>query len=291
LKDSELFDLQVKVEKKVWLENEEEEKGKEESKKKVEPAFPTKPEEALSLFAPKFENVLKELQVNRKGTQDFNILGSTALIVIITQLDRLASSTLPVDAVEAEKKLAVLGKPFAISVNARTLELLAQLILMTSKGYFSASGCNDSVYSLQMYLLLALLRVLRAHLFQLVKAKLPLSDFKISDDTVESLRNQIMNFLRKAPELRTNCMLFVCSFLDLHSLINFSSLQLFLLFQVLLQPPFKLRLPLCSPLVSISSTPTSLIRFAALLFVFSLVVFDVHPVSCFISDDLLGQPS
>jgi len=103
--------------------------------------------------------------------------------------------------------LAVLSKPLCISVNNRTFQLLGTILGRLCKPYFhndkycsvcdhvhgSACSltlsviiysrvyrCTSEEYFRQMYSLVAVLRVLKAHLYQLVRSQLPAEHFAIT---------------------------------------------------------------------------------------------------------------
>lgn len=125
-----------------------------------------------------------------------------ASIVIIAQLDRLCApyARQPDGDLwnDDPDRLAILYKPLCVDVKPETLIVLSDILQITSAGYFSTSGCSDSAYISNMYIVVACLRILKSHLYQLVRAKLPQSECNISRTSIDKIRSQIFAFLETA---------------------------------------------------------------------------------------------
>lgn len=159
-------------------------------------------EDRISLFPNSPADVMLHLAPQLSLGIDMETDGITetdASIIIMSQLDRLSSTFArkPDEDIwnDDPNRLAVLYEPLCVEVKPQTVHLLSDLLDMVSSGYFSSDGCPDSGFVKHMYMVVASLRILKAHLYQFVRAKLPKNEFQLPKATVECLRSRIFKFL------------------------------------------------------------------------------------------------
>jgi len=155
----------------------------------------------LSVFPYKSDLAMKHFipSIDRLNGDDDELSMINVCLVVLAQLDRLSSfyCRKADDDVwnDDPNRLAMLNNPLAIEVKPETIILLSETLEILSPGYFSSHGCHDSSFLKNMYMLVAVLRVLRCHLYQLVRAKLPKSEFSIERRYLEKLRSQVFKFI------------------------------------------------------------------------------------------------
>jgi len=119
---------------------------------------------------------------------------SNAISVIMVALDRLSGTE---SIAGGGAGLAVVSKPFCIKVAARTFTFFHRLLEQVTPAYFDPSLVEDDVYLERMYVIISTLRVLKAHLYQLVRSKLPLKYFDIQASDAENIKRFIFRFVKE----------------------------------------------------------------------------------------------
>lgn len=161
-------------------------------------AFPHAPDEVMRRCVPDLAGLSSQDPVDSR----------IAILVIIAQLDRLSQpfARQPDEDIwnDDPNRLAVLYKPLCVDVKPETLVVLSDILDAVSPGYFNSRACPDSMYIPNMYIVVACLRILKVHLYQLVRAKLPHSEFSIGPDVVDRIRVQIFRFLETPSAARSD---------------------------------------------------------------------------------------
>eukprot|EP00466_Bigelowiella_natans_P014825 jgi/Bigna1/126110/aug1.2_g818 len=133
------------------------------------------------------------------------VAAKTAAVMILASLDRLVGAeSIGVGEVGgSDSGLATVSKPLCINVSGNTLKRTLSIISLLSPSFFASGGVSDDDYVPQMYMLIATLRVLKAHIYQLVKSKLPLKYFEVSLLDAAAIKKHIVAFIQDKPKART----------------------------------------------------------------------------------------
>jgi len=173
-----------------------------------------KKEEEVEVFPSNAEAVVKKYtEVTPKSRHHLDdgdgapMKTSQAMLLLVAHLDRLASSQVVDKKSTTGGQLAVLWKPFSLNVTSRTFRLLSSILERPTQHYFIPAtekhGCdNDDEYQRSMSILLSCLRILKAHLIQIVLSNLPLRYFHIKHAQVIALKEQVFKFLKTPPAPR-----------------------------------------------------------------------------------------
>ena len=93
---------------------------------------------------------------------------SSGLASAVADSDSASGSSGSTSSGSGGGQLAVLSRPLCVEVRPGTLRALAALLGEAGAGYFDAAACADAEFAQRMHAVVAALRVLKAHLRQLV---------------------------------------------------------------------------------------------------------------------------
>ena len=159
-------------------------------------------EDALGRFCPQLFNDADQVEEdsdNNCATKDDGSVGADAAVAaLMASLDRLSGTeSIKVGEAGSERAgLATVSKPLCIQVSGRTLRRLLSILTAVAPIYFEKNDKSAS-YVPTMYTLIAALRVLKAHVYQLVRSQLPLSFFKIQTADAQKLKDFIVGFIER----------------------------------------------------------------------------------------------
>lgn len=138
------------------------------------------------------------------------IPGSTVALVVLAQLDRISRIFAPqqTEAWQDESSstaMPILSAPLCLDVKPRVFLLLSAILKAGFKQYaaLAKKAFNNSSQTARerdqilqvIYILIATVRLLKVHVYQLSRAQLPSSDFEFSPEDLAVLRSQVFELV------------------------------------------------------------------------------------------------